>query len=173
VGDLAEEAQHRGRLWFWRSLLGVAVAMFFNAFGCARARTLGSFAAGFVLWCAVYAGIRVLGALFGLQPLAPAGLADGAAWSSEVFLAAALIVSSFCTGLLLGLRTAASGLNACTPLAMFWAAAAVILPVADCLGGTASWRCTALSLLGLPLLYMLPLLAGGACSRRRSVAPIF
>lgn len=169
VGDLEEEARRHGRAWFWISLGGVAAALFFKAFGCARASTLGLLAAGLVLWFTVYAALRLAGALLGLQPLvADFSASNALPWGTALYLALALILASFCAGLLLGRRTAGSGINSAAPLAMFWSATALVLPVWDCLAGTASAYCALLYLVGLPAFYALPLLAGGACARRRT-----
>jgi hypothetical protein len=168
AGDLAEEAERAGRLWYWRSVLGVSAAMFFKTFGGARLRTLGFLAGGFLLWCALYAAIRVIGALLGIEPLiATVSAGGGFAWSTALYLCAALILASFGAGLALGSRAVADGLNATAPLAMFWSAAAVVLPVLDAVAGTASWYCTLLYVVGMPVLYALPLLAGGAFARQR------
>jgi hypothetical protein len=169
AGDLAEESDREGTLWYWRSLLGVAAAMFFKTFGAARWRTLVFLASGFVLWFALYASIRLAGALLGIEPLI-ATVADGGAfaWGTQLYLCAALILASFGAGLALGPWGVAEGVNAAAPLAMFFGAAAVVLPVLDAVGGAGSWSCTALYVGGVPLLYVLPLLAGGALSRRRS-----
>jgi hypothetical protein len=169
AGDLAEESSREGRLWYWRSVLGVAGAMFFKTFGTSRWRTLGFLAGGFLLWFALYASIRLAGALLGIEPLI-ATVADGGgfAWSTQLYLAVALILASFGAGLALGPWGVADGVNAAAPLAMFFGVAAVVLPVLDGVGGAGSWYCTALYLGGVPLLYVLPLLAGGALARQRS-----
>ncbi|HEX5420144.1 MAG TPA: hypothetical protein VFY39_09105 [Gammaproteobacteria bacterium] len=165
IGDL-EEAREPGQLGFWLAVLGVAFALFFAAFNTARARTLGFLAAGFVLWSALYIGVRVLGELLGLQPWAGGFVADSSGLTTQLYLAAALVLSSFLAGLLLGFRTASNGTNASAPLAMFWAAAALVMPVFDCFSNTATWGCMLLYLFGMPAFYMLPVLAGGACARR-------
>jgi hypothetical protein len=168
VGDLAEEARREGRVWYWCSVAGVSSAMFFKAFGGARTRTLGFLVAGFALWLAFYTLIRVVGAVVGLAPLIAATGSGAQAWATYLYLAATLALSSFCAGLALGPRTVAEGVNATAPLAMFWAAAAVVLPVLDCIQGTASWNCLLVYVAGVPALYMLPLLAGGAFVRHRA-----
>jgi hypothetical protein len=169
AGDLAEESRSEGVLWYWRSVLGVAAAMFFKTFGAARRRTLGFLAGGFLLWFVLYAAIRIAGALLGIEPLiATATVGGGFAWGTELYLAAALILASFGAGLGLGLWAVADGVNAAAPLAMFFGAAAVVLPVLDGLGGSGSWYCTALYVGAVPLFYVLPLLAGGALVRQRA-----
>jgi hypothetical protein len=174
AGDLAEESSHEGALWYWRSVLGVAAAMFFRTFGAARWRTLGFLAGGFLLWLVLYAGIRVAGALLGIEPLIATETVDGSfAWGTQLYLGVALILASFGAGLALGPWAVADGVNAAAPLAMFFGAAAVVLPVLDGFGGTASWFCTALYVFGVPLLYVAPVLAGGALVRQRTarIAP--
>lgn len=169
AGDLAEEARREGALWYWRSVLAVSAAMFFQRFGRARWRTLGFLAGGLLLWLVLYASIRIAGALLGIEPLvATVSAGGGFAWSTQLYLAAALILASFGAGLALGPFAVADGINAAAPLAMFFAVAAVVFPVLDGVAGTATWYCTALYLAGVPLLYVLPLLAGGALVRHRA-----
>lgn len=86
---------------------------------------------------------------------------------TQLYLAATLALSSLLTGLALGRRTAANGVNAAAPLAMFWAASAVVLPLWDYLAGVGSWYCTFVYMLGLPTLYLMPLIGGGAFAARR------
>lgn len=169
AGDLAEEASREGALWYWRSVLAVSAAMFFQRFGWARWRTLGYLGGGLLLWLVLYASIRVAGALLGIEPLiATVSAGGGFAWTTQLYLAAALILASFGAGLALGPFAVTEGVNAAAPLAMFFAATAVVLPVLDAVSGAATWYCTALYLGGVPLLYVLPLLAGGALVRQRA-----
>ena len=163
AGDLAEEGRREGALWYWRSVLGVSAAMFFKSFGAARLRTLGCLAGGLFVWCFFYAAIRIAGALLGIEPLIATVASDGGfAWTTALYLGASLVISSFGAGLALGARSSADGVNAAAPLAMFFGVAAVTMPVLDVLAGTSTWYCTALYLCGMPFLYVLPLLAGGA-----------
>ncbi len=168
AGDLAEEAGRRGRIWFGCALLGVALALFASAFGASRARVLWLFVSGFVAWFAIYAAVRTAGAALGVQPLTPA-VTDpfAAAWPVQLYLAATLALSGVLAGAALGARAPHGGLNACAPLAMFWVCAALVLPVLDLVAGTATWYCTLLYVLGLPLMYVLPLVGGGALGARR------
>ncbi|HEU4616681.1 MAG TPA: hypothetical protein VFV10_01505 [Gammaproteobacteria bacterium] len=172
AGDLAEEASREGEVWYWRSVLGISAAMFFKSFGAARLRTLGFLAAGFLVWCVLYAAIRVAGALLGVEPLIATVSAEGGfAVSTALYLGAALVLASFGAGLALGSRCITDGVNATAPLAMFWGVTAVVLPILDGFAGVSSWYCVVLYVAGVPLLYVLPLLAGGALARQRALRP--
>src|SRR5690606_20780664 len=150
AGDLAEEARREGPLWYWRSVLGVSAAMFFQRFGLARWRTLGFLAGGLLLWLVLYAAIRIAGALLGIEPLiATVSATGGFAWTTQIYLAVALILASFGAGLALGPFAVAEGVNAAAPLATFFAAAAVVLPVLDGVSGAATWYCTVLYVAGV------------------------
>lgn len=171
AGDLVEEAPRRGRVWFCVSLLGVALALFASAFGARRGRVLWLFASGFVLWLGAYTAVRAAGAAAGLQPLVlPAGAVAEMPWSLQAYLALSLVLSGLAAGAVLGRRARVHGVNGAAPLAAFWASAALIAPLVDLAVGTATWHCTLLYVLGLPLFYVLPLLAGGALGARSRVA---
>jgi hypothetical protein len=169
AGDLVEEAGTRGIVWLGAALASVAFALFFSAFGAARSRTLWLFGRGLLVWGLLYVVVRFVGAMIGIQPLLMPST-DYAALSPgvQVYLASTLILAAFLTGLVLGGRRTSNGLNAATPLAMFWALSVVVAPLMDLAAGTATWYCTFLYLLGLPLCYLFPLLAGGALAGRRS-----
>lgn len=172
AGDLVEESAGRGLAWFCTTLAGVAMALFFAAFGAARKQTVWLLARGLVVWSLVYAGVRIAGALAGIQPLVTDdGSFESLAPALQLYLAATLMLSSVLTGILLGGAATANGLNAVMPLAVFWALAAILAPLMDLVAGTATWYCTVLYLLGLPLCYLMPLLAGGALAGRRA-APL-
>src|SRR5690606_1795852 len=90
AGDLTEEAAVRGPLWFVAALAGVLLAMFFAAFSAARRHTLGLLVKGFVVWSLIYAGVRVAGALSGLQPAFTTGTEFAALpLAAQLYLAAA------------------------------------------------------------------------------------
>lgn len=170
AGDLVEERGSRGAGWFCCALASVALALFFAAFGTARAHSLWLLARGLVVWCLIYAAVRLAGALAGIQPLMTGtGSFESLAPTVQLYLAATLMLSGVLTGMLLGGSSTGNGMNAVTPLAAFWALAAVLAPLMDLVTGTATWYCTALYLTGLPLCYLLPLLAGGAFAGRRAV----
>ncbi len=168
AGDLTEEAACRGYCWFCRALAGCAAALFAHAFGAGRVRVLLVLCCGFAAWLIAYVGVRVAGAALGLQPLVlPVAPALERPWPVLVYLGATLVLSGVVAGVVLGSRRPAHGLNPCAPLAMFWGLAAVAAPVLDLVAGTWTWHCTLLYVVGLPLLYMLPLMVGGALGARR------
>lgn len=167
AGDLAEESGRRGPFWFGVALARVAAALFSSAFAACRVRLLWLLASGFVCWFAVYAAVRSAGAVAGFQPIVlPLTDCVERPWPVQVYLGAALVLSGLLAGAALGTRAPAQGVNGATPLAAGWACLAVVAPLAELAAGTATWHCTLLYLLGLPFLYMLPLLAGGALGAR-------
>jgi hypothetical protein len=171
AGDLAEEAGRRGPLWFCRALLGTGLALFASALGARRGRMLWLLASGLVCWFAIYLIVRAAGAVAGLQPVVlPIPDAVPRPWPVQVYLAVTLAASGLLAGAALGMRARAHGVNAAAPLAMFWAFAALVLPILDLFAGTATWYCTLFYLFGFPLVYMLPLLAGGALGARVTAA---
>lgn len=171
AGDLVEEAARRGRLWFCAALLGTVLALFVTACGARRGRMLRLFASAFVCWFAIYAGLRAAGAAAGLQPiLLPITDAGSRPWPLTVYLAVTLVAAGLLAGAALGARAPAHGVNRAAPLVMFWGFAALVLPLLDLFAGTATWYCTLLYLLGFPLLYALPLAAGGALGARAARA---
>ncbi|MBN1239348.1 MAG: hypothetical protein JXB36_12670, partial [Gammaproteobacteria bacterium] len=161
AGDLTEEAGAKGTAWFAAALANVAGALFFCAFAGARGHTLRLLGKGLLVWCALYMGVRIIGALSGVAPRYAAD-ADFAALDlgAQLYLAGALIVAALLAGAVLGARATANGVNAAVPLAMLWLTTAVVAPVWDLAAGTATWYCTILYLTGLPLCYVLPLLTG-------------
>ncbi|HEX6995712.1 MAG TPA: hypothetical protein VF339_16390 [Gammaproteobacteria bacterium] len=167
AGDLVEEARTRGGLWLAGALVGVSAAMFFHAFGAARARTLARLGLGLAVWFAVYVATRVVGALLGLQPLViDARSVAELPLGTLLYLGGLLMLSNFVTGLVLGRGSAVGGMNPVMPLAMFWASTAVIALCADVSSGTSTWFCTLLYVGGLPTLYIAPLLLGGMLAAR-------
>lgn len=167
AGDLAEEARGRGSGWFMLAVPGVALALFAAAFGAERRRMLGLLVAGLAGWAGVYLAVRATGAAAGLQPMV-LPLADGMErpWAVQVYLSVALVLAGLIAGAALGTRPAAHGVNAVTPLAAWWVVVALVAPLADLLAGRATWDCVLLYLVGVPLLYVLPLLTGGALGAR-------
>jgi hypothetical protein len=170
AGDLAEEARSRGGLWFAGALAGVSLAMFFQAFGAARTRSLKLLGVGLVTWFAAYVAVRVGGTALGLQPLMIAA-ADVTELSvgTLLYLGGTLMLASFATGLALGRCGTAHGMSPVMPLAMFWAVAALVGFCSDIASGTPTWYCTLVYLGGLPGLYIAPLVVGGMVARR--IAP--
>ena len=168
AGDLTEEAAARGAAWFAMTLAGVAAALFFGAFATARGYTLRLLGKSVLVWCAFYLCIRVVGALTGLAPEYAAD-ADFAALGlgTQVYLAGALVAAALLSGAVLGAAATANGVNAAVPLAMLWLTTALVAPVWELAAGTATWYCTFLYLIGLPLCYVLPLLTGAALTGRR------
>jgi len=166
AGDLAEEAEARGRVWFAAALAGVSFAMFFQAFGSARGRALKLLGLGLVVWFGCYVAARAAGALLGLQPFVidTRNVAD-LSFGTLLYLGVLLMIASFATGLVLGRREAVRGMSPVMPLAVFWATTAVAGLCADLAAGTPTWQCTLLYVCGLPLLYIAPLLAGGMLAR--------
>lgn len=167
AGDLVEEAGRRGPLWFAGALGGVALALFFAAFGAARARMLGLLAAGLAVSALLYVAVRVSGVLLGLQPPAVHGVAlIEASPAALLYLAASLAAANFLTGLVLGRARARSGPSAVMPLALFWAAVGLVALCADLVAGQPTWYCTLVYLGGIPSFYIAPLLAGAALAAR-------
>ena len=172
AGDLTEEAAARGLLWFGAAVAGVAAALFFRAFGAARGHTLKLLGQGVLVWCAFYVGIRIVGLVTGIAPqYAPGSEFAALGAGAQVYLAGALVVAALASGAVLGAASTSNGLNAAVPLAMMWAATAVVAPLWDLAAGTATWYCTFLYLAGLPLCYVLPLLTSAALVGRRNVTP--
>lgn len=170
AGDLVEETGAGQRWRFGFHLLSISCSLLVAGIGMARWRSLWLFAAGFALWFFVYVTIRAGGALAGVHPLDDRGIDCLATpLGANIYLAAALLASNFVTGAVLGARTPAGALNAGVPLAAFWALCAVAAPVAAWLTASATWHCTLFYLLGLPLLYVAPLLCGAAWSRHRCI----
>ena len=173
AGDLVEQ-MGRGRVDRCRFVLhlsGVAFALLLAGIGAARVRTVWLFASGLVLWFLLYGLIRATGALLGVHPFDSAGLDCLARpLSASLYLAAALLVSNFLTGVALGSRAPAGGLNGSVPLAAFWSLFTLAAPAAAAVTASATWHCTLYYLLGLPLLYVAPLLYGAAVARRRAPA---
>lgn len=168
AGDLAEEARTHGTAWFVAALAGVCLAMFFQAFGAARLRTLRLLALGLVVWFGIYVAARIGGALVGLQPL----VIDARAVSelppaTLLYLGGTLILANFLTGLVLGRRPASeSRMSPVMPLAIFWASTAVAGFCSDVAAGTPTWYCTLVYLGGLPTLYIAPLLLGAMLAQQ-------
>jgi hypothetical protein len=172
AGDLAEEARARGSLWFAAALTGVCLAMFFQAFGAARARTLRVLGLGLVVWLAAYAAARGAGALLGLHPLVIDGRSVAELPTATVlYLGATLVLANFLTGLVLGRRASLNGMSPVMPLAVFWASTAVVAFCSDVAAGTPTWYCTLVYLGGLPVLYIAPLLSG-ALLAGHTTAPV-
>jgi hypothetical protein len=166
VGDLVEGEDVRAGWRFWADLSSVALAFFFRGFSAAPLRSLWFLAVGFVLWFVIYLLLRIAGAAAGLQPL-DIGLLDCGRLSglAFVYLAVTLALSNFLAGAALSFASRAEGLNGCTPLAMFWAVSALVLPILDWASASGSSDCTVLYLTALPFLYVAPLLFGGALMR--------
>ncbi len=167
AGDLAEEAQARGALWFAGALGGVWLAMFFQAFGSARARMLRVLGLGLAVWFTLYVAVRVAAAALGVHPLA-IDTHDFAALplGTLMYLGMLLFVSSFLTGVLLSCTTKSlQGMSPVVPLVMFWASAALIGFCADLAAGRSSAQCTLIYFGAVPLLYIAPLLLGGRVAR--------
>ena len=166
AGDLAEEARTRGPLWFAGALAGVSLAMFFQAFGASRARSLKLLAVGLVLWCGAYVAVRLGGALLGLQPLViDARNFAELPFGTALYLGGALMLASFATGVALGRCATVEGMSPVMPLAMFWASVSLFGFCSDVAAGTPTWYCTLVYLGGLPVLYIAPLLLGGVLAR--------
>jgi len=162
AGDLLEEARSRGGFWLAAALAGVVLAMFFQAFGAARVRTLRLLALGLVVWFAVYVAARVGGALIGVEPLLIDARDIGALpLGTLLYLGGLLMLANVVTGFVLGCRGAVNGMSPVMPLAVFWAATALVGFCSDVASGTPTWYCTLIYLGGLPLLYIAPLLLGG------------
>lgn len=171
AGDLTEEARTRGALWFAAALTGVCLAMFFQAFGEARGRTLRILGVGLGVWFAVYVAARLAGALLGIQPLViDARSVTELPPATLLYLGAMLALTNFVTGLVLGHRVSANRMNPVMPLAVFWASMAVVGFCTDAAAGTPTWYCTLVYLGGVPILYVAPLLLGGALAAHRAAA---
>lgn len=167
AGDLTEEAAKRGPLWFSGALAGAVGAMFFQCFGAARLRTLGLLAAGLALWIGTYVGVRVGGALLGLQAAAAGGTGSPLETAPAlVYFGATLAVASFSTGLVLGRIVRPGPPSPVMPLAVFWATVALAAFCADVAAGRPTWYCTLVYLVGVPAFYIVPLVAGGAAAAR-------
>lgn len=168
AGDLAEEAAVNGSAWFAASLAGLSLALFFQAFGAARVRMLRMLAAGLVLWFAAYVGARIVGAALGLQPLViDAHDVPGMPAATLVYLGATMALANFMTGFALGLAGPRGGVSPVMPLAVFWVAAAIVKFCVDTASGVSTWYCTVVYLGGIPALYVMPLLLGGALAAQQ------
>jgi hypothetical protein len=172
AGDLTEEAGKHGTVWFVGALAGVSLATFFAAFGVARSRVLRQLLVGLLVWAAAYLAARAGGALLGVQPMAiDARSVAEVPIGTFAYLGGTLALANLATGLVLGRRGLVHGLNPAMPLAVFWLTAAAVAFCADLAAGVPTWYCTAVYLVGAPLLYVAPLLAGAALAARSSALP--
>lgn len=165
VGDLVEEAQSRGRLWYAFAMAGVLAATFMACAGRAPGRTAFYLLTGLACWVLIYVGLRLIAAAAGVHPLF-VDVHDYAnmPWATAVYLAVVTACSNFLTGLCLG--RLGTHFSPVAPLAVFWSATVIIAPFRDLALGSASWLCAAVYLAGVPLLYIAPLLVGGALAAR-------
>lgn len=166
VGDLAE-SRGRGSCLFCLDFVSIGLGLLLHSVRRKPVRVVSLCALGFVLWSVIYCIVRVLFALAGLIPL-DTSLAECAVislWSFALF-ALALVSSNLLAGLAIGYRSRSGEMNRCVPLAMLWSLGMVVFPVADWLSLSVSWYCMLIYLLGLPLLYIVPLLCGGAIGGR-------
>jgi hypothetical protein len=171
AGDLAESDGGHASGPFWAELVSICVALLWLGLRSSARRSAWLVASGFVLWFSIYASIRVLGAAAGVHGI-------DAPWldcrtlppTSLAYLAITLCLSNLITGAIMGRRARAGGLNACAPLAVLWLGIAAASPVWMVLFARPTWYCAAVYLLGLPLLYALPLLYGASLARPRSAA---
>jgi hypothetical protein len=171
AGDLAEEAGSRCGVWFWVDLLSVALALFSQAFRLAPWRSSWLIVSGLILWFVLYTLLRALGALLGLHALDTSCEDCGTlSVSAYVYFAVTLVVSNFLAGLVMGWRSRVGRPNACTPLAVFWVVSAIVAAVVDAMLVSGTGYCSIVYLIGLPLLYVAPLLYGGAIAGRRQLA---
>jgi hypothetical protein len=167
AGDLAEHARVRGRSAFWRDLTGIAGALLAAGLCAAPLRSLCRLLAGLALWLGFYVGLRTAAAYGGLLPL-DARLVDGGPGSMPMLLCAgaALALSNLLAGACLGLDARRAGVHACVPLATFWVVTALALIATDAWHATTTWYCTLVYVLGIPLLYVAPLIGGGLVTSR-------
>jgi hypothetical protein len=168
VGDLIE-SHGRARTRFWLDVGSIGLALFTSAVRHAPLRTLWLAVVGLIAWGSIYVSTRAVAA--GLGVLAVRSLSEccTAPVSSLLWLAAALIISNWGAGFWLGFRIRAAGFNPCMPLAAVWLALTVAVPFFPPLrlpDLAAAWYCLLVSLFAVPLLYLAPLLHGGALGAR-------
>lgn len=173
VGDLAEESQIRGSGWFWLQLTRTAFALCFRSVRSAPLISLLLAPAGIVLseilyWAALSAS-GMIGFLQGFDPSAMTWdqfLSQTSFWTWAIVF---MTVSNFLVGLIFGRFASTKNMNGCVPtvalLVIYLAAWPFLaefvfeLPLALNIAGAVT----------APVIYLAPLMVGGALGQRRTV----
>lgn len=168
VGDIAE-INSTGRAQFWCDVLSSGGALLIHSVRRHPLSAICLGVAGFVLWSLIYVAVRVAFAFAGLVPI-DTSFANCAVLSlgSFALLAIALVSSNLLAGVAIGYRSRDGAMNRCVPLALLFGLGMIAFPLAASMRVEISWYCLGLYLVGLPLLYILPLLCGGAIGGRLS-----
>ena len=161
AGDLMEEREKRGPIWFWLHVTRITLTLWRNRAAEAPLRVLALAAAG----CALFAAPALGGAAaFGMFPQFMGSLVSWITlsvfwWGGSLWIGASLVTMA-----------PRHGMAACATLVA--AAAALVIAV----GITAVWRgvldAELLPVYTIGLLIPAPLLAGAALARRRMITSV-
>ena len=162
AGDFAEGRSTHGAVWFWRQTLATAIALCGRTLTGAPLRSLRVVAAGGVLFGAL--------AFTGFAPAAllmfPSGLASPVRW---IWLSLAWWSAAFFTGFTLVHLSPARGMAASVVLALIVEAMLLALGLTILDGDLL--RSPSAVFLSIAMATAVPLRAGAAAARRRTVGP--